>query len=392
MVSSHRIDHSFPAQDPVTEPASSPAATNTLPQIPVSTLRPGMSVDSVYVLTSVEQRTKKNGDPYFSLQLADGTGVANAVMWDKHESLLARTIEREDYVHVLADAGDFNGQLQLNLRRIARADASRVNPKDFLAYSPRPMAEMEAELDAALAEVKNPQLARLLERLFRHKRFRELYCSAPAALRIHQAYIGGLLEHTLNVLRHVRACAPTYAPVNMDLAITGTLLHDVGKIRELAWGRVITYTDEGRLFGHITIGAQMIEGAIRELQRQPGGFDDTLRLQLIHMILSHHGKLEYGSPVTPRTREAMLLHYCDYMDAYLTMATAEMNRATAKGEAWTPYLKLFDAYLYAGPPANDPAAASVSPNAEFDSRFQEAGRRDPVDDIHTLTSPGATLA
>lgn len=324
---------------------------------PVAHLAAGESVDSIYLLSALEQRSKKNGDPFFSLTLVDATGSVGAVMWDHHDALIAGTVAADDFVRVDATVAEYNGGLQLTLRRIERVEESTVEVADFLAVSPRPRPEMEAELDALIDSVKNADCRRLLSKLFSNGRFRDLYCTAPAAAKIHQAYIGGLLEHTLNVVRNALLLANNYRPFDRDLLVTAGILHDVGKIREYSWRRTIVYTDEGRLLGHISIGAAMVDGVIRNLMRDPEGFSEFYHRHILHLILSHHGKLEYGSPTVPKTREALLLHYGDYTDAYLSSYVEAINAAQAKGQGWTGYNKMFEAYLYAG---TTPAAEAVA--------------------------------
>lgn len=325
---------------------------------PVAQLASGDTVDSIYLLSTAEQRAKKNGDPFFSLNLADATGTIGAVMWDNHEALIAGTVAADDFVRIEGSVADYNGGLQVTLRRIERVEESEIVVADFLAVSPRPRAEMEAELDVLIESVNNADCRRLLAKLFGNSRFRELYCTAPAAAKIHQAYISGLLEHTLNVVRNALLLANNYKPFDRDLLVTAGILHDVGKIREYSWRRTIGYTDEGRLLGHISIGAAMVDGVIRNLARETDGFSEFYHRHILHLILSHHGKLEYGSPTVPKTREALLLHYGDYTDAYLSSYVEAINAAQAKGQGWTGYNKMFEAYLYAGTtPAAEPVAA-----------------------------------
>ncbi|MDK2970874.1 MAG: 3-5 exoribonuclease [Candidatus Sumerlaeota bacterium] len=331
-----------------------PSPTTAVPRMPCNTLRPGDSVDSSYLLASLEMRAKKNGDPYFFMTLADATGSVQGVMWENHADFVAGLIRAEDYIRVEGHTADYKGNLQLTVRRVEAIQEGQIDYSEFVAVSPRPREEMERELDGLIARVGNPECKRLLERFFTHARFRELFCTAPAAARIHQAYIGGLLEHTLNVMKNALQMAPQYEPVDYDLLITGGLLHDIGKIREFDWKRAITYSDEGRLLGHITIGASMVDSAIRQMQRDPASsFPEHYRLHILHLILSHHGKLEYGSPILPKSREALLLHYADYADAYLTSFANAVTEARHRGEPWTPYNKMFESYLYAG--AGEPA-------------------------------------
>ena len=344
-------------------------------ELNIGSLVSGCSVDCIYHLVSIEQRTKKNGDPFFMLQLGDASGHINAIMWDNHAGLLSGIISKDDFVRIGGEVGEYNGSLQMTVKRIARVEDSEVDIGRFLPKSPRDRAEMEAELDGWIARVKNADCKRLLSRLFGHDGLREKYCCAPAAVRIHQPYIHGLLEHTLNVIKIADSIASLYEPVDRDILITGALLHDIGKIWELDWKRTITYTTQGRLLGHISIGASFVDQAINQLRRAEP-FEQHTQWQIIHLILSHHGKLEYGSPVRPQTREAYALHYADNTEAYMTVFAAETQRAADKGEAWTPFNKMFDSYLYAG---NIPRSVAV-PSAE-DLLFQPDGKPQPADDI-----------
>ncbi len=351
--------------------------THAFPQMPIRDLRPGNKVDSIYHLLSLEQRTKKNGEPFFMMQLADASGQVNAVMWDNHADLMSGSIERDHFVHVMADAGEYNNKLQMTVKRLVRVEDEDVELRHFLPVSPRPRAEMEEELDAWIARVQDADCKKLLDKVFGHDRLREMYCAAPAAVRIHQAYIHGLLEHTLNVMKLADGMASIYEPVNRDILITGTLVHDIGKIRELDWRRTLTYTSEGRLLGHIPMGASMIDSLITKLKQQDG-FDPETHHQILHMILSHHGRLEWGSPITPKTREAMVLHYADHAEAYMTVFKEETERARDRGETWTPWNRIFESYLYAG------TGAPTGPSAggEEEPLFQSEKKPDPADDVY----------
>ncbi|MEO8376945.1 MAG: HD domain-containing protein [Candidatus Sumerlaeota bacterium] len=313
-------------------------------------LTPGMSnLDSVYHLIAFEQRAKKNGEPYFTLQMGDATGQIKAIMWDNHAVLISGIVNRDDFVRVTADVGEFNGALQMTVKKISRVEEKDVEMKHYLAVSPRSLKEMQDELDAWIAKVDHPDCRKLLDRVLGKGQIRDLYCEAPAAAQIHQAYRHGLLEHTLNVVKLAESIGTMYQPVNLSFLITAGLLHDIGKIWELDWKRTITYTHKGRLFGHISMGASWIDAIINLIKRSDG-FDQDAHDAIIHMILSHHGKMEWGSPVVPKMREALVLHYADRTEAYMTSFDNEAKRALNRGEAWTTYSKMFEAYLYAGKP------------------------------------------
>lgn len=323
----------------------------------------------------MERRLKKNGDAFFTLQCADATGTISAVIWDGHEELEQGIVKRDDFALIHGDVGEFNGKAQLTVRRVIPVEEADVDMAAFVAVSPRPRAEMEEELDAWIAQVTQPDCRRLLDRVFGHERLRELYCTAPAAAKIHQAYVHGLLDHTLAVMRLADGIAAAYQPIDRDLLITGALLHDIGKVRELDWRRTITYTTEGRLLGHIPMGASMIDAMIDEMKRRDG-FDDHYHQHILHLILSHHGKQEWGSPVTPKTREAFVLHYADHTEAYMASFVNEVREAGEKGEPWTGYSRMFESYLYTGADRQ----ATASPGAAPEPLFNTEGKRGPMDD------------
>lgn len=323
-------------------------------RVPIAQLRPSTRVEGVYYLEEMELRTKKNGEPFASLKLRDATGSAPAVMWEGLNPLLSRQVNPEDFVRIRGEVSLYNNAPQIIVSRIEKVADEEVNFADFIPSTPCDRAALERELDERIAEVRNPDCRRLLEYFFGAgpASVRRAFCEAPAAAKVHQAYLGGLLEHTLAVLRNALLLAPNYQPCDRDALITGALLHDLGKIREFEWRRVIRYTDEGRLVGHITIAAGMVQNALREL----APFDERLGWNLLHILISHHGKLEYGSPVTPKTREAILLHQADWTDAYMDIYSQETARARELGQTWTPYNRLFETWLYAGPIQGAPAA------------------------------------
>ncbi len=352
--------------------------------IPIDQLRPTSQAESVYLVQELELKTKRNGDPFASLTLVDATGSIQAVMWDNLGAILNREVSVNDFAHVAGEISTFNNKLQLVLRKIAKVADEHVDFSRFVPVTPYDRAELERQFDARIAEVTNPDCRRLLDYLFGDgpRSVRAEFLAAPAAVRVHQAYVGGLVEHTLAVVRNALLLARHYQPYDHDLLITGGLLHDLGKIREYEWTRVIRYTDEGRLVGHISIATGMLYLAFEEL----APFDRLLQWHILHLLLSHHGKREYGSPVLPKTREAFLLHYGDYTDAYLSTYCAETDVARAKGEAWTPFNRLFDTYLYAGSTRTEGGVAMPTGGGAVeadDPRFFFGTAGDSVDDPGT---------
>jgi len=348
--------------------------------IPINHLRPASTVESIYLLQELELKTKRNGDPFATLTLVDGTGTIEGVMWDSLGPILNREVAANDFVQVSGEIGTFNNKLQFVVRRIVRVPDEKVDVTRFVPVCPQDLGELESRLDALIGEVKG-DCRRLLDYFFGPgpQSLRREFCTAPAAVRVHQAYVGGLLEHTLAVVRNALILADQYPPYDRDLLIAGGLLHDLGKVREYDWTRVIRYTDEGRLVGHIAIAVGLFYHAFRDLDP----FDALLQWNLLHLLLSHHGKREYGSPVLPKTREAFILHYADYNDAYLSVYVEETDRARSQQESWTGFNRLFDTYLYAGPTRSDaaqpphPRPPVVEPE---DPRFFFGTGGDSVDD------------
>lgn len=330
-----------------------------LPRMKCAEIAPGQRVESVFLLVSADQRAKKNGDPFFSLSMRDASGVLGGVMWDNHGDLVSGVVKADDFVLIQGHSTEYNGAVQITVQSLRKVADDQVVVGDFLAVSPRSRVVMEGELDELIGQVRQADCRRLLDVVFGNPTLRELFCTAPAAARIHQAYIHGLLEHTLNVVRNALQLAEHYGAFDRDLLITAGLVHDIGKIREYDWRRTITYTTDGRLVGHIPIGAIMVDSYMRDLKKSPEGFSDHYRAQILHLILSHHGKLEFGSPVIPKTKEAFLLHYADYNDAFLAAFNDSVRDSQEKGEAWTPYNRMFETFLFSG--ASSPS--SVSPVA-----------------------------
>jgi 3'-5' exoribonuclease len=347
--------------------------------IPITQLQPAPNVESVYLLQQVEWKNKRNGDPFVSVVFADATGTVPGVLWDNFTALINRQVVAEDFVLVTGEVSLYNNSPQFIVRKLVKVPDEQVDFRKFLAHTPKDLGELEAELDERIASIASPDCRRLLEYFLGREsgRIRKDFCAAPAAVRVHQAYIGGLLEHTLAVLRNALVIADQYKPYDRDLLITGGLLHDAGKIREYAWNRIIRYTDEGRLVGHISICVGWLSLAFRDL----APFDERLAWNLVHLVLSHHGKREWGSPVLPKTREALFLHYADFTDAYLATYCLETDRAREQGELWTSFNKLFDTYLYAGPTRSGETIPpnTIPPMEPEDPRWFGSGG-DSVDD------------
>jgi 3'-5' exoribonuclease len=282
----------------------------------------------------------KNGKPYLTLRLMDKTGEIEGRVWDNVDALAA-TFDKDDFVSVRAKASVYLGKMQLIVSELRRVPESEVTLADFLPEAQRCIDEMCRELAGVVASLKDRHLARLLASFFDDETFLAQYRVAPAAKGMHHVYLGGLLEHSLSVVRLVDVILPLYQGLNRDLLVTGALLHDVGKVREMSYLRSFDYTDEGKLIGHITIGVEMIHDKVSQIP----DFPPELAMLLKHMILSHHGQYEYGSPKRPKTVEATVLNYLDDLDSKINGIRSHIAKEP-EGTRWTSYHRLYDRYFY----------------------------------------------
>lgn len=310
----------------------------------IRSLKEGDPFAGVLLAQEAAFKTSSKGSEYLELKLADASGDLKAFLWDLRavEGAL-EPIQADAFLWVKGAVTSYNGRLQLRLDKVRfTPDAAVEDLSRFFPVSARPVSEMLAELDGAIAAVADPWIRRLLAALFQEDAdLRRAFAAAPAAKSMHHVYLGGLLEHTLSVLGlATRACAH-YPDLNRDLVTAGVLLHDVGKTAELSYQRGFGYTDMGNLLGHISIETEWIN---REVGKIPG-FPEELRLQILHIVLSHHGRLEYGSPVLPKTPEALLVHYLDDLDGKLEVMFRAIREENGPG-AWSPYSRALDRMIY----------------------------------------------
>ena len=299
----------------------------------VSDLAPNQDISAIFLVQSKEVRQKRTGEPFLSLTLADKTGNIDAKMWD-NVSAVAETFDRDDFVQVKGLVQVFQNRRQLTIHRLQFVSDKDVDLADFLPASRRDVQEMFSELHGIVMGMSNPYLKGLLAAFFADEDIARAYRVAPAAKSVHHAYIGGLIEHVLSMCKLAKMTAAHYEGIDGDLLLAGVILHDIGKIRELSFERTFTYTTEGQLIGHIQIALRMVAEKIRAVP----GFPPKLRMLLEHMILSHHGSLEFGSSKVPQFAEAMLLHQIDNMDSKMeTFRNSVAMDDRVDGE-WTGYI------------------------------------------------------
>ncbi len=284
-------------------------------------------VTSYFCLSQISLREKKSGGQYVALTLGDKTGALEAKMWEEFTDAFS-TCGEGCYVKVQGRIESYKGKWQMTLLKMRSAAESEVEARDFQPVSDRPMEEMDAELRGLVAAFRNEDLRRLVLAFLDDPEIGPAFRVAPAAKMLHHAWLSGLLEHVLGLAKLVLAMAPFYPEVDADLAVTGAILHDIGKVRELSWKTNFTYTLEGQLIGHISIA----QGMLREKVKELAPFPERLRVLVEHMILSHHGRLEFGSPKLPMTPEAMLLSAVDDLEAKFAAMRREFRAAEAAGK------------------------------------------------------------
>jgi 3'-5' exoribonuclease len=285
------------------------------------------TVTTYFVLSSLQARDKKQGGQYLALILSDRTGSFEGRMWDDVGEALASCSEG-CYVKVQGDISKYQGKFQITLKKLRLAGDSEFDPKDFQPSTKFDVEEMWAELRGYVAAFKNQDLQRLVFALLDDDQIGPAFKAAPAAKRLHHAWLGGLLEHVLTLVRVCLAAVPFYPEVDPDLLVTGAILHDIGKVRELEWKSSFSYSLEGQMIGHISIA----QGMLREKVQALAPFPEKLRVLVEHMILSHHGKYEFGSPKLPMTPEAILLSALDDLEAKMQAVRNEFAAAEVTGK------------------------------------------------------------
>ena len=329
----------------------------------VNELEPNRVITTSFLVHSKEIRHKKSGEFYLSLLLADRTGELDAKMWDNVQEVLD-DFDRDDFVKVKGMIQVFHNRPQLTIHKMRRMDESEIDFADYFPSSKRDPDEMWAELRGLVAGMANPHLKALLEAMFEDDDVSRRYRRAPAAKQIHHAFLGGLIEHVLSVCGLAKLAAAHYPQIDYDLLITGVILHDIGKIYELNYERGFSYSNEGQLIGHISIAMRMVGEKVRGLS----DFPPRLRTLVEHMILSHHGQLEFGSPKLPQFPEALLLHYLDDMDSKMECMRALIETDRQVDGCFTTYNSALsrtvlkkDRYLSDAPAVSAEATASAPP-------------------------------
>lgn len=299
----------------------------------------GETIRNVYLCKGKRSAETRNGKPYDNLILQDKTGTLDGKVWDPNSQGIA-DYDEKDFIEVFGDVINYNGNLQLNIRQIRKAEEGEYNPADYMPTTEKSVDGMYEELTAYIRQISNKYLRQVLEFYYiKDEAFIKKFKAHSAAKTVHHGFSGGLLEHTLSVTRMCDYFATSYSILNRDLLLSSAILHDIGKVKELSDFPDNDYTDEGQLIGHIVIGVEMINDAIRSIL----GFPEKLAHELKHCIVAHHGELEYGSPKKPALAEAVALNMADSTDAKLQTLTELFKGKT--GTDWLGYNRLFESNL-----------------------------------------------
>ena len=315
-----------------------------LKQPDLANLKKGDMVDHYLMIRKIEARSTKAGKTFLSLELGDKTTGINANVWNDTAGFaqLSEKAKSGSVIKVLGTIDEFQGIPQIKLSSIILVDETAgITPSDFLSKSSRDLTEMENELFARIEKISNPNLKTLLKNIFSGDRL-EKFKTAPAGKSWHHAYIHGLIEHTLEIVKLCELMCEFHKELNKDLLIAGALLHDFGKTEELTYDSAFDYSDKGKLIGHIVICASMIGEETKKI----AGFPEELKNLLIHLVLSHQGKLEYASPVVPKTAEAIALYQADELSAKVNAYNNILKSEIPAENKWTKFIHLAQTDLY----------------------------------------------
>jgi 3'-5' exoribonuclease len=299
-------------------------------------------VERVMVVARKDWRDSVNGR-FLLFQFSDKEGPLKGVLWQPTEEI-DREIQINDVVRIKGDMKQYQGAFELHVGSIAKLGENEYDPAQFVPVAAEKTVDLYLEIMKAVSSVENEHLRALLDRIFTDEEFKSRFLKAPAARVWHHSYIGGLAHHVRDMAAIAMRAAEVYPEIDGDLLLCGVLVHDLGKVQELEVTNRIDYSDSGRLIGHIVLGVEFLDARMREID----GFPAELSLKLKHMVLSHHGSLEHGSPVVPMTIEAILLHYIDNLDAQARGTLQVLDKEPARFGKWTEYVKLLDRFIYRG--------------------------------------------
>jgi 3'-5' exoribonuclease len=332
-------------------------------------------ITSSFVVASKQVKPKKSGEPYLALTLADRTGHIDAKVWDNVPDIMG-LFEQDDFVKVRGLINKYNNRFQLTVHKLKRLEEAEIDCSDYLPKTAKDVDELWLTLGEFVAGIQNPHLKALIQNFMSDPQVAQAFRTAPAAKTLHHAYIGGLLDHVVSLFKLCDLACRNYPQVDRDLLLAGAFLHDIGKVHELSYARSFAYTTRGQLLGHMIIELEMLQAKL------PPGFPPELKTLLEHLIISHHGQYEFGSPKLPMFPEALMLHYLDDLDSKMESMRAHFEREKEVENPWTSYntslgRPLLDSAKFLRPkaetmeepmteepePADETALAAAAPNS-----------------------------
>jgi 3'-5' exoribonuclease len=289
-------------------------------------------VTSTFVVVAKQIKPKKTGEPYLALTLGDRTGQVEAKMWDNVEEVL-EAFEQDDFLKVKGLINKYKQRFQLTIHKLRKLGESEIEFADYLPKTKKDIDELWRTLSDFVSGFQNQYLKNLVQAFMADPEIAAAYRNAPAAKTLHHAYIGGLLDHVVSLFRSCDLISRNYPQINRDLLLTGAFLHDIGKIHELTYNRSFSYSTKGQLLGHMIIELEMLQAKLSNLP----GFPEELKTLVEHLIISHHGQYDFGSPKLPMFPEALMLHYLDDLDSKMEAMRAHFERESTLDGPWTSY-------------------------------------------------------
>ena len=336
----------------------------------VADLQADQTITSFFLVCEKELRNTREGKPFLRLELGDRTGTVEARLWENAEEASA-AVERDDFVKVQARVELYRNKTQLSLDRLRRATAEEIDPGDFFPHTTQDVEQLYARLREFAASIANPWLRGLCQSVIEDPSIVPGLKRAPAAKTMHHAFLGGLLEHIVSLCTLCRSVATCYPEADPDLLLTGAILHDIGKIDELFYDRSFGYTDQGHLLGHIVMELELLTKKMDAIE----GFPPPLKTLVQHLIVSHHGRYEFGSPKLPLFREALMLHYLDDLDSKLAAVRAAL--ASDKGDGdWTAWSSALERRLLRADRFLQSDAPAAPQQLKLDAAAGGSGRKD----------------
>ena len=290
------------------------------------------TITANFVVAAKQVKPKKSGEPYLALTFGDRTGTLDAKMWDGVAEAMA-TFEQDDFVKVRGLINKYNGRFQLTVHKLRKLEEDEIEFGDYLPKTTKNIDELWSKVAAFVESFTNPHLKALIQAMMADEEIARAYKNAPAAKTLHHAFIGGLLDHVVSLMTSCDLVLRNYPHLDRDLVLTGVFLHDIGKIHELSYARSFAYTTEGQLLGHMIIELEMLHKKLEALR----DFPPQLKILIEHLIISHHGQYEFGSPKLPMFPEALLLHYMDDLDSKIESMRAHFEREIGSEAEWTGY-------------------------------------------------------